>query len=438
MSTVVGSSDYAQDPQISPLDEQPANLSQSKSKHRVRFTEWDREDQLQAFFAWLPKELHDAPGIEWATFPPELMGYCVLTIGKGLYAGSLAMAAASALGAIDSRPLRDMIGNLGHLLRILQEICQMQQTSDLASEQIWQDFLSKTEHVPSRRVKVQAYASVTTKHFPAYLQRLDPRERARMQVYALPPLPYDFLHKHFPYRQALAAQQARRKAHSDVLVPLYPVLRQLVCFRKQLAERILSTIREARRKVEDGSASLPLLFFHIDNIPEINRDARTVSEVQIGGREVTMKFLLWDKRTWVRDHRDNFSLDVINAAKAERGAYTSEQNTLFVQYDGLPKDLLWFGDLIEHRLLQQFQMLISPDAEYHKRWQFAKSVGFTNGCHCCRPGLLSSSDKWFAESARAGDLLFEPESLYRGILFGATLAMTALSNGSRLCLNCFK
>jgi hypothetical protein len=160
----------------------------------VCFTEWDREDQLQAFFAWLPKELHDAPGIEWTTFPPEL----VRTVGESLYAASLATAAASALGAIGSRTLLALIGNLDHLLRILRETCQMQQISDLATAQIWQDFLSKTEHVLGRRAKVQAYTSVTTKHFPAYLQRLDPRERARMQVYALPILPYDFLHKHFP------------------------------------------------------------------------------------------------------------------------------------------------------------------------------------------------------------------------------------------------
>lgn len=432
MPTSGGGSRHAQDPQISPLEQRHTSPQSNSKKHAVRFTEWDREDQLQAFFAWLPKELHDAPGIEWTTFPPELMGYCVRTVGESLYAASLAIAAASALGAIGSRTLLALIGNLDHLLRLLRETCQMQQISDLATAQIWQDFLSKTEHVLGRRAKVQAYASVTTKHFPAYLQQLDPRERTRMQVYALPTLPYDFLHTHFPYRRALAAQQARRKAHSDILVPLYPVLRQLVRFRKQLALRVLSTIREARCKVEDGSASLPFAFSHVDSIPEVNRDARTVSEVQIGGREVTMKLILWDKRTWVREHRDHFSLDVINEARAGRGAYNSEQNTFFVQYDGPPNDLLWFGDLIEYRLLQQFQMPVAFDAEYQERWQFAKKLGFTNGCHCYRPGLLSSSDKWFAESARAGDLLFEPESLYRGILFGAALAMIALSNGSRL------
>ncbi len=34
--------------------------------------------------------------------------------------------------------------------------------------------------------------------------------------------------------------------------------------------------------------------------------------------------------------------------------------------------------------------------------------------------------------ATSNDFVFEPEALYRGVLFGATLAMIALSNGSRL------
>ena len=359
------------------------------------------------------------------------MGYCVRTIGASPDAAHLAIAVASALGAMNTRTLLALTGNLSKLLRVLRETCQMEHLSDLHSEQIWQDFLSKTQLLKNRRAWVLAYSSVSTGHLPRYLQRLDAADRSRMQTYALPPLPYDFLRQHFPYRSVKQAQQARRKAQSDILVPLYPVLRQLVRFRKQLAERTLLAIREARRKVEAGEASLPFSFSRTDILPEVNRDARTVSEVQIAGRAVTMQFILWDKRTWVHHHKGNFSQDVINEAKAGRGAYTQQQNSLFVQYDGPPGDLLWFGNLIEHRLLQQFQVSDSQDPGYRQRWQFARNLGFTNGCYCYRPGLLNSSDKWFAESARPGDLLFEPESLYRGILFGAALAMIALSNGSR-------
>ena len=408
-----------------------------RRKHAVRFTDWDREDQLQAFFAWLPKELHDAPGIDWTTIPPGVMGYCVRTIGNSPDAAHLAIAVASALGAINTRTLLSLIGDLNILLRTFRSECQMQGISDLHQEQLWQRFLAKTKPTSSQRKQVKAYRSVTVGHFPSYLHRLTAPNRLRMRAYAFPPMPHEFLKHQLPYRAVTAAAQARRKAQSDVLVPLYPVLRQLVRFRKQLAERTLLAIREARRKVEAGQATLPLPFSHTDTIPQVNRDARTISEVQIQGREVTMQFILWDKRTWVLHHTDRYCHDIVKDAQVGRRTYKQEQNSFFVQYEGPSSDLLWIGDLIEQRLLQQFEALDSQDPGYNERWQLARKLGFSNGCQCYRPGLLNSGDRWFSDSVHRdgqyqGDFLFEPESLYRGVLFGATLAMIALSNGSRV------
>jgi len=127
-----------------------------------------------------------------------------------------------------------------------------------------------------------------------------------MQQYALPPPPPGLREKCFPAKLVLAAQQASRKATTEILVPLYPILRQLIRFRKQLAERTLHTIREAQRKVEAGEAALPYHFQHTDTIPEVNRDARTITEVQIQAREVTMKWVLWNKSTWVTHHPDRY------------------------------------------------------------------------------------------------------------------------------------
>lgn len=122
-----------------------------------------------------------------------------------------------------------------------------------------------------------------------------------MRAYALPP-PADLSKNCFPYKQTTAPGKQARKAATDILVPLYPILRQIVRLRKQLAERTLLTVREAKRRVETGEVSLPYHFQHIDTIPEVSRDARTVAEVRLQGREVTMNIVLWDKRTWVIEH----------------------------------------------------------------------------------------------------------------------------------------
>ena len=209
---------------------------------------------------------------------------------------SFALAVASMLGGFTTYTLRNTIGQLNILFKTLRSECQMQDYADLHHEQMWREFVQKTRKWTVRsRAQLHTYISFTQGHFPRYLQRLDTADQARLQVYTLPSLPYDFMRKQFPVRSRTTAQQAKRKAQSDVLVPLYPLLRQLVRFRKQLAARTFRAIEEACRKVEAAEAVLPLTFSHTDMIPEINRDARTVSEVQLRGREVTMSFTLWDK-----------------------------------------------------------------------------------------------------------------------------------------------
>jgi hypothetical protein len=405
-----------------------------KRKHRLRFVTWDREDQLQAFFAWLPKELHDAPGIDWTRIPPSTMGYCVRTIGNSPDAAVLALAVASMLGGFTTYALRNAIGQLNTLFKTLRAECQMQDYADLHHEQTWREFVQKTSKwTVGGRAQLHSYISFTQGHFPRYLQRLNAADQLRMRSYGLPSLPYDFMRKHFPVRSRTAAQQAKRRAQSDVLVPLYPLLRQLVRFRKQLAARTVRAIEEARRKVEAGEAVLPLTFSHTDMIPEINRDARTVSEVQLQGREVTMSFTLWDKWTWVDHHQDRYSVDSIEKARMRTGPYSPEQNCFFVQYGGPSSDLLWIGELIEQRLLQTFTKDRRQQEGYQERWQHARNMGFSKGCMCSRPGVLTPHDPWFSTAGHQdGDFLFEPESLYRAVLFGSALAMIALSNGSRL------
>lgn len=410
----------------------PASDSQNRNKRTRFFTEWDRTKQLQAFFAWLPQEIQDIPGIDWTNISPKVLGYCVHTIKESPDATLLAIAMASAYGACTESTLRSFMGQLYGLFKNLRLKCGMTMYTDLGQEQIWQTYAALCQSGANAPQQLTAYAHFTTSHFPQYLQLLTLEERQRMQVYTLPSLPPDYRKRYFPHKSRQAKREARRKADTDILVPLYPVLRQLVRFRKQLAERVLRAIREARHKVETGEEALPFHFEHTDLIPQVNHDARTVADIQIVGREVTMKFILWDKPSWVLHHTKRYKHAVISDARGGRAAYVPDLNCFFVQFNGPSSDLLWIGDLIEHRLLHQFQKEGTNSPEYQKRWDYARQLGFSNGCITYRSGVLSPGDPWFADHHQEGDLLFEPESLYRAVLFGSAMAMIALSNGSRV------
>lgn len=397
------------------------------------FIHWERERQLQAFLAWLPPELHDAPGICWTQLPPELMGYCLRAIRNSPDAAYLAVVAGSMPDELGKNSQRSILRNLNGLLRSLRTGGFIQYLDDLEQEQTWHNWAARQEKTEGTRGFLSVYASFTSNHFPSYLLRLDPQDRPRMQRYALPLLPSGLLERYFPSKQLKSVQKANRKAVTAILVPLYPILRQLVRFRKQVAERTLLAIRAAQHKVEAGDATLPYHFHYIETIPEINHDARSISDVKVQGREVTMKWALWDKATWVQRHPERYSEESVRCAHEGQGSYSRQQNCFFVQFEGKASDLLWFGDLVEHAIFLHLQKDSLHLEGYQERWDYARQLGFPHGCFTGRPGLLAPGDPWFAYAAGRGDeLLIEFESLYRGILFGAALALLALSNGSRV------
>jgi len=199
--------------QASSPREEKQRKGSSKSRHFIR---WDREDQVKAFFSWLPQELHDAPGIDWTTLSPEIMGYLVRTVGSRQDAAVMAVAAASYYGrAIDQLSQLICLRELGNLLQDLRATTPMRCLADLKQEQIWFDWAAKQEKKDRARNLVGGYASIATGHFPHYLRRLTLSERERMQQYALPPPPGDLAKLFFPYKQVSTAQRKKRKETTE-------------------------------------------------------------------------------------------------------------------------------------------------------------------------------------------------------------------------------
>src|SRR5712691_5354513 len=304
--------------------------SSKKDKLRIhQFFHWTREEQLEAFLAWLPRELADIPGIDWTNLSPEVMGYCLRTIGDSPDAATLAIVAAALQGLRD--PIQHKYLKLVNaLLQRLRSTFQIQCLADLQQEQSWLAWAAQQEKTNYTRQLLGKYTTVTTNYIPRYLRRLDDADRQRIQQFVPPPPPTRFAEDFLPYRQVAMVQQRERKATTDILVPLYPVLRQLVRLRKQLAERMVLAFRDACRKVEAGEVTLPYHFHYADAIPEMNQDAQTVAEVTMYGREVAMKWVLWDKRTWVMHHAELYHRMSVADAEQGRASYQAERNCLFL------------------------------------------------------------------------------------------------------------
>jgi hypothetical protein len=406
----------------------------STTPRRINFSDGNHALHVQALLTWLPDDLHDAPGIDWTQLPSAVIGYLVNTAGENPWASSLALAAAIGRGAMKEQALKISISCLNCLLSNVQKICGIEQVSEL-TKSVWESYVTQKELTPGDARYFKIYTAFTESHFPDHLDHLNPRERAKFEPYLLPRLPRGFCKQHFPRLATDEGEKQRRKGKSDVLAPLHSLLVALVRFRKQSAQRLLSAYHEALSHAKTGEVEFPFPFSYEEELGAVNRDARAVAEVHLEKRPVTLHFLLWDRRSWVKQHPSDYQSAAIKR-KADRGIGEFAKPQFFVQCLNPADELLWFGDLIKYRLLQRdMPGNITPE-DARQRQQILAQLGIVRGLSCTRDGILTPAQDLTLvlcqAIARTGTLVFDVEALCRGALFASALTTIALTNGSRM------
>lgn len=399
---------------------------------RVNFSDGNHLLHVQILSEWLPSDLLNAPLLDWARLPSPIIAYLTNSVGDNPFGGHVALALICAAGALKGNSLKTTAVLLNRFLQRIQQTCGIHHPAEL-TPQTWQALVTEASIPSDLYYGLRVYKQCTTKYLPDYLDQLTPRYRAQVQPYLLPPLPRRFWQEQVNGSAIEAAAKRKRKEKSDVLAPLHHLLVALVRLRKQAVERMHLAYQEARKQVVSDNGNLPLSFAYQEELVTINRDARTVSELRLEKRSVTLSFLLWDRRSWVLSHPNDYSFTTINEAKNRLKEFTKQQ--FFLQFLSPIEDLFWFGHLIKYRVHQMAATTLNPD-EARRRTQLLQEIGLKNGLECRRPGLLSPgqelSNVLSHAMTRSGALLFEPESIYRAVLYGTALATIALTNGSRM------
>jgi hypothetical protein len=389
--------------------------------NRLNFSDpTQREAHLKAFLAWLPKPLHQAPEMHWDCLPSKVMGYLILSVADGPDAIPIALAVGCAMNGVKNSSLSKYCSQLTCLLKRLRARYGLRELTQLGMRSIWDQFVAGRALSLGELASLRHYDSLASLHVRSYLEGLDIRQRAIWEQYALPPLPAGFIEKQRQHKAALAATQQRRKEQSDVLVPLFPLLVEIAQLRKQAMERLVREFRKLRDRAIAGEIELPYHFEYTDRSFAVSEDAPTLAEVGLIEREVTLAFSLWDRVRWVQDHPERYSDATRKTAERRQGAYAPERNSYFLQFNGQAGDLLWCGEIIRDRRLGT---VTSSKGTRVKEF------------YASRPGLLTPTlgeSVWLNYALRSGEMLLDPESLYKGVLFATALATLALTNGSRL------
>lgn len=374
-----------------------------------------REEHIRAFRAWLPLILHDAPHIDWNRLPSAVMGQLIRGVADGPDAIAIALAIGCASGAVKGKTLLDYCDRLISLFRKLRSEYGMSDLATLQNHQFWKDFAENRTPSLQEITMLSRYDTLAAYHERAYRDKLNERQRLAWEPYLLPLLPVG-IEKLGLWRLKVAAEQKRRKEQSDVLVPLFPLLVELAQLRKQRAERLIKEFRRQRDRAQAGEIELPYHFQYTDRVIDIGQDAATQAEVKLVEHEVTLSLTLWDRVTWAEKHPECYKPHSFREVTKRIGPYSPERSMYFLQYKGPASDFLWCGDLIAKGLL-------------HKP-RIKQGFGTT------RSGLLTPKiqEAFFLAFARrkTGENLFEPESLYRGVLYATALAAVALSTGGRV------
>lgn len=393
-----------------------------------------RHEHIATFCAWLPEPLLEAPHIAWDKIPSRTMGYLVRTVGASPDALPIAFAVGAIMSGTREETLRCQCESLTRLFRRLRTHYGMQTLADLHERAVWDAYIANRHLSGGEMNTLTTYDSISRSRLPLYLQQLEPALRRKWGIYAIPPLPIHFIKRSGQRTASRAAAEERRKGQSDVLVPLLPLLVEIVQFRKQSMERLCHAVRQQIARVTTGEAMLPVPFTFHERLRSVNAEARTLGEVHLIERDVDLSFTLWDKPSWVKAHPERYGQKTRYAAQQQRRTHHSEaydpaRNAYFVQHHGSPADLLWFGDLLATQVMGRVRSTASAArqaaAEDEERGGF-----FTH-----RPGLLIPlrvHANWLAAAVAPGEQLFEPEALYRGVLFGAALATLSMTSAARV------
>lgn len=415
---------------LAPVSEEGQDEQQALPLDRRTFSyPQERDNHIRLFLSWLPTVLQEAPGIEWDTLPSRVMGHLVRTVGDSPDAIPIALAIGSAMHAMKNQTLAHTSSTLLSLFRRLRTHFGMYDLAQLRRREFWTRFVTGRSLSSGEVRMLTTYASLASTHLRNYLESLNERQRLVMEPYALPPLPAHFLERYAQHRANVTAAAARRKEQSDVLAPLLPLLIELAQFRKQEMERLYTAFCRYRNQACAGTMTLPYRFEYTDRSFSVTEEASTVAAVSLIERTVTLSLTLWNRATWVEAHPELYGRCSQWQRRRQLSAYAAEKEIYFLQYQGAPEELLWCGDMLTNWPVLTSKALDHPAAEEAEtpRWHTALCL--------LRPGLLAPpkrSGVWFRHAMSTGALLFEPESLYRGILYATALATLALTNGSRV------
>ncbi|MBV9896294.1 MAG: hypothetical protein JO020_19185, partial [Chloroflexi bacterium] len=400
---------------------EPGNIRVKSAAYRAL----SPEQQLHIFLTSLPAELIRAPRIDWGSVPSKVRVY--LLYGGGAHnpdRASLALASGviAGNGVLPStvyHHVTALAASWDHLLRRyhLSSVRQL-------NYEHWMDYGSDRQRMRQRTMQIHHYQAAAL-HVREYLHSLDATARADLDTVTFPEVPPRFSERFMPATAFRRESQEDRKAKTDVLVPLVTTLVALILERKKAAQRFIDWFRSQVASVDQRELRMPAAVEYRGYELDINRDAASVEDVRWVRREVLLRATLWDPRTYAAHHHDRAWVEDRIAPGTPKAAREKGHEWIYAP-DLADRYFLQLHDVDSTQLPWPVSIIAQGGFLGWRRRanEVSNHGGLATPSHVMAYWLTLQTDLY----RRA----VEPEALYRGVLYGATLAILALTSDARL------
>ncbi|MGN7300578.1 site-specific integrase [Ferdinandcohnia sp. SAFN-114] len=334
---------------------------------------------------------------------------------------------------LDPRTILNTLSTINSRMKDLFKHFHLTEMEQLSTETHMYEYFKGTiykNHSDSQRAYFLTYyrsLSYETKKWVSSKLPVEQREDFEKFIFPMPS--YDSGDFHFT-NAALAQGRNTRKSETDAIVPFLTKIRAEGHFRWNQIDRLRKAYLKACEQAKTTNAELPLYFDY--------KEPRRVGE--------RFYFRLWDKPSFVLNHKDQYSKEVVRTAERRIEAYSVENNHYFVEFiraermdDEDEAEGLWFIELIENDVIGGKIFENIPEDEKIRKIKLLYSWGYGDGSinnlvfpFNSQKGVLTPSRFVSRNKDKAEGSLFDMESYYVGVTFGLLALDICTSTGARI------
>jgi len=184
--------------------------------------------------------------------------------------------------------------------------------------------------------------TTATKQVENWLETLPLTEQHLYRKFVLPlanPFVIDGL---ITKQEIVQRQQQLRKQETEAVVPHFSALRAEAHFRYNQLVRLRQAYQQALKEVLPDRSNLPIAFSYEEGDPPLER----------------YHFRLWDRRSFVKAHAEQYGPTTRASANKGVRQYTDDRNDIFLEFveserleDNTPAEGFWFTELLKLNLL---------------------------------------------------------------------------------------